>query len=271
MKKTINGKSYNTEYDSEFVAQYRERIDGWAHTRYQIFRKKSTGEYFLFSKWSEWNDGWDIRVISEKMAKNVMDHNKKGENFKFCAMMAPFPGERRKGVYFWGTEDDDPWDGKKVQERKEARKKQREETIRKSEEAAKAKEEAGEKTWGVMRITACSEGHKFAKYQDKAVPAEKIGKVKWHKVNLRLEDNDKGNGYNCAYTFKISVILENGDKKQAKDIVTKTIQDVVAEKGEFDPIMKGGHIVDTLPVKNSEMWKEITSRIKKMNEAVVWG
>ena len=66
MKKSINGKSYNTEYDSEFICKYTLVTDSWCHSTVRIFRKKSTGEYFRFDKWSEWNDGWDIDLVSEE-------------------------------------------------------------------------------------------------------------------------------------------------------------------------------------------------------------
>ena len=271
MKKVINGKSYNTEYDSEKIARYDVRMDGWAHTAYTIFRKKSTGEYFEFSKWSEWNDGWDINLISEKKAMDILAHNRKGENYRFDAVMAPFPGGRKKGLYFWGTRDDDPWFGKKAEERKEEMKRQREETIRKAEEAARMKEESGEKTWGVMRVTGCSDGHKFGKIYGKEVPVEKKGVVRYHKVNLRIENNDKGNGFNCAYRYTAYVVLDVDDKKKAKEVMMETINKVVKDRGEFEPVMKGGHIVETEPKKNGEMWKEISGEIRKMNEAVIWG
>lgn len=68
MKKTINRKSYNTEYDAEFVCKYVSVIDGWAREQDFLYRKKSTGEYFLYKKWSSWNDGWDIVLVNDKKA-----------------------------------------------------------------------------------------------------------------------------------------------------------------------------------------------------------
>lgn len=270
MKKTINGKSYNTEYDSVKLGMYHERVDGWAHTAYYIFKKKSTGEYFEFKKWSEWNDGWDIDLISEKKAKSVIEHNKKGETWRFVAMMANFPHSRSKG-YFWGDADDDPWFGKKEEERKEEMKRRREEMVKKSEEAAAAKEAAGEKTWGVMEVTTASGFKKFCKYYGKEIPAEKKGRIGYHEVNLRIVNNDRGNGYNCYYKYKTYVVLDGDDKKKAKEIVMKVVNEVVAEKGEFEAVMKGGHIVETEPAKNAAMWKEIYNRMKKMNEEAVFG
>ena len=269
MKKVINGKSYNTEYDSEFVAVYTSVIDGWCRDKKYFYRKKSTGEYFMFSGKDSWHQG-DIDLVSEKRMKDVLSHINKGENYMYTAMMAEFPGTKSRG-YFWGSADDDPWDDEKVEKRKEEMKRQREETIRKAEEAARMKEESGEKTWGVMRVTGCSDGHKFGKIYGKEVPVEKKGVVRYHKVNLRIENNDKGNGWNCAYRYTAYVVLDVDDKKKAKEVMMETINKVVEEKGEFEPVMKGGHIVETEPKKNGEMWKEISGEIRKMNEAVIWG
>lgn len=269
MKKVINNKSYNTEYDSELVAVYTSVIDGWCRDKKYFYRKKSTGEYFMFSGKDSWHSG-DIDLVSEKRMKDVLSHINKGENYMYTAMMAEFPGTRSRG-YFWGSKEDDPWDEEMVEKRKEERKKHREETIRKSEEAARKKEEAGEKTWGVMRITRVEDGYGFGRIYGKDVPVEKKGKVRCHKVNLRLENNDKGNGFNCAYTYKVYVVLDENNKENARKMVMDTINKVVEEKGEFDPVMKGGHLVETEPEKNRDMWREIHSRIRKQNEAVIWG
>lgn len=271
MKKIIKGKTYNTAYDSVCLAKYEERIDGWAYTAYYIFKKKSTGEYFEYKKWSEWNDGWDIDLITEKRAKDVIGHYKKGETWKFMAIMAPFPGERKKGCYFWGNADDDPWHGKKREKMLEDEKKRKEEMIKKAEDAAADKEAKGEKTWGVMEITTASGFKKFGKFGGKAIPADKYGKVGFHEINLRIVNNDRGNGYNCYYKYKTYVVLDADDKKKAKEIVMKTVNDVVAEQGDFDAVMKGGHIVEHEPAKNKAMWKEIHQRIEKMNEVIVFG
>lgn len=269
MKKVINNKSYNTEYDSKLVAVYTNVIDGWCRTKHYFYQKKSTGEYFEFSGEDSWHSG-DIILVSEKKVKEVISHIKKGENYRYTAMMEAFPGTRSKG-YFWGSEADDPWDEEKVERRKEERRKMREDAIRKAEEAAKEKEEAGENTWGEMRITGCSDGWKFGKIYGKEVPVEKKGKVYCHKVNLRIENNDKGNGFNCAYRYTAYVVLDVDDKKKVKEVMMDTINKVVAERGEFEPVMKGGHLIEEEPKKNAEMCREIYSEIKKMNEAIIWG
>jgi hypothetical protein len=35
--------------------------------------------------------------------------------------------------------------------------------------------------------------------------------------------------------------------------------------------MKGGHLVEEEPIKNKEMCREMYGRIRKQNEAVIWG
>ena len=271
MKKVINGKSYNTEYDSEFICKYNERIDGWAATRYYIYRKKSSGEYFEYKKWSDWNDGWDIDLISEKDVEKVVKEVKSGMTHKYCAVMANFPGTRSKG-YYWGTADDDPWLGKKVKEKKEQEKKELEKKRNQVMEERMREEAAGKKTWGVMEITGCSEGNPFKRIYDKEVPADKVGKVLYHKVNLRIRnsDFDKEQGFNGWYKHCVYVILEGNNKALAKDIVKKTIEDVVKEMGEFDAVMKGVELVE-FTAKNRERRKEIDNRIEKMNKKIIWG
>lgn len=271
MKKVIKGKSYNTEYDSELICKYTEKIDGWAVTRYWIYRKKSTGEFFEYKKWSEWNDGWDIDLISEEDVEIVVKETKSGMTHKFCAFQANFPGTRRKG-FFWGTADDDPWSGRKVKEKKEREKKELEEKRVRVMEERKQEEAAGKKTWGVLEITGCSQGKPFKKIYDREVPADKIGKVLFHKVNLRIKnsDFDKEKGFNGWYTDCVYVILEGNDKSAAKEIVMKTIDAVVKEKGEFDPVMKGGELVE-FTAMNYERLKEIKNRIEEMNKKVIWG
>ena len=108
MKKIINKKSYNTNYDSVCVAKYVMVVDGWASTKYYIFKKKSTGEFFEYSKWSEWNDGWDIKLVSADYVKCVIAQRKKGMTHRYCAVMANMPGTRKRG-YFWGVESENPW------------------------------------------------------------------------------------------------------------------------------------------------------------------
>ena len=263
MKKIINGKSYNTEYDSEKIARYDVRMDGWAHTAYTIFRKKSTGEYFEFSKWSEWNDGWDINLISEKKAMDILDHNRKGEDYRFDAVMAPFPGCRKKGQYFWGTREDDPWFGKKAEERKEERKRQREE-MRK-----KAVEKKGD--WGEIQITGVSkEGMKFRNYGKTVLSDEKYGKVLCWKVNFRFVNNnfDAKDG-DRWYRDKVYVVMEGGDKDSVKGVFNGVTSGIEKDFGKWDVFMKDGNL--EFSKRNSDMFKELHKRMREYNMGVISG
>lgn len=124
MKKTINRKSYNTEYDSEFICKYDERCDGWAYTRHWIYKKKSTGEYFVYSKWGQWNDSWDIKLVSEEEVKEVVKEVNSGMTHKYCAVLEDFPETKGRG-FFWGKEDDDPWIKVKEKEEKDIEEKKK--------------------------------------------------------------------------------------------------------------------------------------------------
>ena len=106
-KKIINGKSYNIGYDSEKITEYVEIIDYWARTRYHVYQKKSTGEYFQYSRWSGWNDDWDIELMDEKDVLVIKDNVSKGNCYKFVAFMADFPGEKgtKGGSCFWGKKE----------------------------------------------------------------------------------------------------------------------------------------------------------------------
>lgn len=117
MKKVINGKTYNTEYDSEFICKYTEKVDGWCVTWHCIYRKKSTGGYFEYRKWGSRKDSQDIDLISEENVNSIVKEVKSGMTHKYCAAMADFPETKDRG-YFWGTADDDPWSGKKVEEKR---------------------------------------------------------------------------------------------------------------------------------------------------------
>ena len=108
MKKTINGKCYNTEFDSVCVATYKEIVDDWCRSTYCIYQKKSTGEYFEFNRWSSWKDDWDIKPISEEKAKDVIEQYWKGMTHRYVALMKSAPS-LEMGCYFWGTEEDNPW------------------------------------------------------------------------------------------------------------------------------------------------------------------
>lgn len=279
MKKTINGKSYNTQYDSEFICQYTKFADGWSESLQRIYKKKSTGEYFEYSKWGEWNDSWDINLISEDAVKKVVKEVKSGMTHKYCAMMDPFPGTKKKGCYFWGTEDDDPWDKKNIKKRKEQAKAKKEQEKKELEERRnrileeEKKEEAarGEKVYGVLEITRCSEGKRFKTAYDKAVPADKIGKVLYYDINYRIKNSNfsKGVGYNGWYRYSSALVLENGDKESAKKLFIKIKDDVVREQGELEAVMKGGEFVET--PKNDEIVEEINRRLKEWDEKVIWG
>lgn len=264
MKKVIKGKTYNTEYDSQLICKYTEKIDGWAVTRYSIYKKKSSGEYFQYKQWSQWNDGWDIGLISEKEVESVMKEVKSGMTYKYCALQSDCPGTKQRG-YFWGTSDDDPWDEMKVKERKIKEKKK----ILEEEEKEEA---AGKKVWGILEITRCSNGVKFKKAYGKEVPADIVGEVLYYKVNFRIKNSnfDKGKGYNGWYRYSTYVIQCGGTKASAKEIFMNIVSDVVKEMGEFEPVMKGGELVES-PKKNREMVKDIKNRIMKLNKKVIWG
>ena len=256
MKKTINHKSYNTEYDSVMVAQYKERIDGWAWTKMTIYRKKSTGEYFEFRKWSEWNDGWDIILVKEKYVKDVIAHNKKGETHKFIAMMANFPYTRKKG-YFWGVEKDDPWMYKDEWKKKlEGDKK-------------KAAEKKGD--YGMVEITGISkDGMKFKNFGSMVVSDEKYGKLKAWKVNFRYVNNnfDKKDGDNW-YRDKVYVVLDGGSKVEAKTVFDGFVKDVETDYGQWDVFMKDGKL--EFSARNESMYQALHNRIKAYNKGVIEG
>lgn len=278
MKKTINGKSYNTEYDSELVCNYSERVDGWAFTRYWIYKKKSTGEYFVYSKWGQWNDSWDIKLISEEDVMEVVKEVKSGMTHKYVAMMAPFPGSKKKGCYFWGTTDDEPWDKKNIKKRKEQEKERKEQEKKELEERRnrileeeKKEEAAGKQVKGVMEITKCSEGNSFKTAYKKEVPADKVGKVLYYNVNYRLKNSNfgEGEGHSGWYKYSDFVVQEGGDKVSAKKLFMEIIDEVVKEKGDFDAVMKGGEFVMT--PENRERVKEIRKRIEERNRKAIWG
>lgn len=111
MKKTINGKSYNTNYDSEFVTSYTSVIDSWCRTKYYVYRKKSTGEYFEYKKPNSWGEYEEITILDSERADKIIRMTKKGYNYYYTAYML---GCRslRKGYCMWGTKDEDPWEKK---------------------------------------------------------------------------------------------------------------------------------------------------------------
>jgi len=278
MKKVINRKTYNTEYDSVFICKYSELADGWARTSYWIYKKKSTGEYFEYSKWGQWNDSWDIKLVREGSVKDIVEKVKSGMTHKYVSMMAPFPGTKKKGCYFWGTIDDDPWDKKKIKERKEQAKEKKEQEKRELEERRnrileeeRKEEEAGNQVKGVLEITKCSEGNSFKSAYKKEVPADKVGKVLYYNVNYRLKNSNfgEGEGHNGWYKYSDIVIQEGGDKASAKKVFMRIIDEVQKNMGEFDAVMKGGEYVMT--PENRGRIKEIRKRIEEMNKKTIWG
>lgn len=278
MKKVINGKSYNTEYDSDFICKYSELADGWARTSYWIYKKKSTGEYFEYSKWGQWNDSWDIKLVHEGSVKDIVEEVKSGMTHKYVSMMAPFPGTKKKGCYFWGTEDDDPWDKKKIKERKEQAQKEKEQERKREEEKRariledeKKEEAAGNHVCGILEITRCSDGNSFKTAYKKEVPSEKIGKILYYNLNYRIRNSnfDKGPGYSGWYKYSDFLVLEGGNKASAKKQFLNIIDEVVKEQGTFDAVMRGGDFVMTL--ENRERVKEVRRRIKEWNEKIIWG
>lgn len=259
MKKIINKKSYNTEYDSKLVAVYTSIIDGWCRDKKYYYQKKSTGEYFLFSGKDSWHPG-DIRLVSEKEMKEVMSHIKKGEVYRYTAMMEVFPGTRSKG-YFWGTKDDDPWDEEKIEKRKEERKKK--------EEEMKKKREDKKGDFGEIQITGVSkDGMKFKNFGKTVLPAHKYGKVLAWKVNFRYINNnfDVKDG-DRWYRDKVYVVLEGGDKDQVKDIFNGVVSGVEKDFGQWDVFMKDGNL--EFSKKNEKMYGELHKRMKDYNIAVI--
>lgn len=267
MKKIIRNKSYNTEYDSVKVAQYKERTDGWAWESKTIYRKKSTGEYFEFRKWSEWNDGWDIVLVTEKYVKDVISHNKKGETHKFIALMGNFPYTRSRG-YFWGVEKDDPWLYKEnwkkhLEDQKAERKRQKEEYEK------KLSEKKGD--YGMIEITGVAkDGMKFKNFGKMVVSDERYGKVKAWKVNFRYVNNnfDKKDG-DRWYRDKVYVVLEGGSKEQAKGVFDEILKGVETDYGQWDTFMKDGKLEFTS--RNESMYQALHNRIKTYNKGMIEG
>ncbi len=268
MKKSINGKSYNTEYDSEFICKYTSVIDSWSHSVIRIFRKKSTGEYFRYERWSSWNDGWDIALISEEKAQDIIKNVKAGLIFHYTAL---YSGTRtlRKGYSMWGTEDDNPWDKKAAKKRAEEAKAKKEAKVKKAEEKkaeAKADTEWSSTHCGILEITKVEEGHKYSKYNKKSIKND----VSFHRLTARIvnsDKNEKGSKNTGWYKYGFWVAMPGtGNKKDAKDLILGLIDDVKKEYGEFDAIMKDGSFIS--PEKNKQMMSKVYDELDKWNEGV---
>lgn len=245
MKKTINGKSYNTEYDSKFLAEYRRVVDGWDRTHCELYQKKSTGEYFEYWKWSEWNDGWDIHLVEDQRAEKIISMTQKGYDHLFMALMASFKRLKR-GKAFWGKEKDAPW-----------------ETM----EEKKTRFIAGE--YAEMQFTGCSKAKKLYTFGKRKVKDEDYGKVVFYKVNFRWVDNtfDK-KSENCSwYRNSINVVMEAEDKTDPKDVVRKMEEEILDVYGKWDVVMKDGKLTD-FSEKNKLMAKELYNMMEDRNTSI---
>ena len=273
MKKVINRKSYNTSYDSEFVCKYVSVVDSWAREQDFLYRKKSTGEYFLYKKWSEWNDGWDIVLVNDKKAaeiiKNVVDE---GYRYKFSALMTSTRTLRR-GYSFWGTKEDDPWNKKMAKLRAEKKRQEKAEMeMKKEEKQAEVKEDKtwAVSHWGVMDVYQASAGHKFSKYDGRELPSEKKGKVVYHQVCFRVVNNDydrKNKDSWGGYKYNASIVMPSDDKKAAKDVVKGLMDETVKELGMLDAVMKDGVFLGVSD-HNKEVMKRFYEKVNARNEEI---
>jgi len=269
MKKTIKGKSYSTGYDSEMVASYVSVVDGWCRTRYYVYRKKSTGEYFEYNKPNSWGEGEEIDLLSEGEGEKIIEMVKAGNGYRYTAMMSN-ARTLKKGYVMWGTEDDDPWSKKAARNRAEKRKKEEEE---KEKKAAEVKEEVKNDElwatghWGVLEVTGCSDGYGFEKFAGKPLPAEKVGKVVYHKLNMRIVNNDfkENEGSKGWYKYNTNLVMPVGSaKKDVKKALFGLMDEVKKEYGELDAVMKDG--VFLAPPKNKKMINELWGKVDSWNE-----
>ena len=273
MKKTINRKSYNTEYDAEFVCKFVSVIDGWAREQDFLYKKKSTGEYFLYKKWGSWNDSWDIVLVNDKKAaeiiKNVMED---GYRYEFTALMADVKGLRR-GQYFWGNKEDDPWDKKMAKLRAEKKRQEKaEQTMKKEEKKAEAAEDKtwSDAHWGETEVYQASAGYKFSKYDGRELSAWKKGKMVYHKVSFRIVNNDydrKSKDSWGGYKYSASIVLPADDKKVAKETVKKFLDKAVELKGRLDPVMKDGVFIGVSD-HNKDVMKTFYGMVDTFNEGM---
>ncbi len=93
MKKTINGKVYNTETAKEIGSNWYSHardINYWCET---LYRKKD-GEYFLYGEggantgyskwvpgWNEWSSGWKIMPMTEVEAREWAEAKLEAEEY----------------------------------------------------------------------------------------------------------------------------------------------------------------------------------------------
>lgn len=271
MKKTIKGKSYNTEYDSEMVASYVSVIDGWCRTRYLVYKKKSTGEYFEYTKPNSWGEGEEIKLLSDDEGEKIIKMVKAGYEYRYTAMMTSTK-TLKSGKAMWGTEDENPWSKKAAKKRAEERKKEKEEQEKKAaevKEGVKSDKLWGVSHWGVLEVTGCSEGYKFNKFDGKPLDDGKVGKVVYHKINMRIVNNDfkENEGSNGWYKYHTNLVMPLGsDKKDVKKILLGLMDEVKKEYGELDAVVKDG--VFLAPEKNRTMMGELQKKVSSWNESM---
>lgn len=283
-KKVINGVSYNVCYDAEFLCQYRYVLDGWAHSVVYVYKKKSTGQYFEYDVYGGWNDSRSISLISEKKAERRIEMCKKyGEKVTLygCLMTSVYDHysrcTRKKGYSWWWTSDKDPWmwkydeEGqKKEKERREKEKERREQ--RKKERAVyveemKKKDESG--VYGVFEISRVCEGKEFRSYDDRPLDFDKRNRLRYFRVSMRLinSDYDKKAKFRSWWTYGLDVIDDKSvDKFEIRDRIKGIVDEIKAEKGEFEPATKGGELVSS--VKNSEMMELLAKKVREQNKEI---
>ena len=271
MRKTINGKSYSTTSDSEMVASYLSVIDGWCRTRYYVYRKKSTGEYFEYTKPNSWGEGEDIELLSDDKGEEIIKMVRAGNEYYYTAYMSS--AKTLKTAYvMWGTEEDNPWNKKAGRKRAEERKKEKEEQEKQAAEvkdAVKSDKQWGASHWGVLEVTGCSEGYEFNKFDGKPLPDERVGKVVFHKINMRIVNNDfkENEGSKGWYKYHTNLVMPVGsDKKDVKKTLFDLMDEVKKEYGELDAVMKDG--VFLAPPKNRTMIGELQRKVGSWNESM---
>lgn len=271
MRKTINGKSYSTKSDSELVANYLSVIDGWCRTRYYVYRKKSTGEFFEYTAPNSWGEGEDIDLLSNDRGEEIIRMVKAGKEYYYTAYMSSTK-TLKKGYVMWGTEDDNPWDKKAARKRAEERKKEKEEQEKKAAEvkdAVKSDKQWSASHWGVLEVTGCSEGYEFNKYDGRLLDAGKVGKVVYHKLTLRIVNNDykENKGSSGWYKYNTNLVMPAGsDKKDVKKALFDLMDEVKKEYGELDAVVKDG--VFLAPPKNKKMMNELWKKVDSRNESM---
>lgn len=254
-KKIINGKSYNVNYDSEKLGSYKVGIDGWAYSKIDVYRKKSTGEYFEYERWSSWNDDWNIKLVEEKKALKILKHIKEGDDCKFVAMMVDFPGEKgTKGGYsFWGKREDDPW------EKAHKEKRERKEMLKKARAEQKKKLEQYEQNLKEGKVVDGGEG----KAEIYRVEEKFLYQGQWYSnVYVRIVNKDGQKGWH-----RTGMSIRCGEKDSKAD-VRKAVADVikvVEEKyGPWDSVNKGGFMYWS--DRNKSMFSEMKKMMSEINK-----